>query len=123
MSSKNASKLQQEEPVKKTPPTASGKDCNENEIDALFSSFNRPSNSTVSKKKGKGKQKGLEQKRRKIVKEGADAEDNFNFSDSRGLKTSGRKYIDGLPVYTADELGIGKGGDTKLCPFDCDCCF
>ena len=70
MSSKNASKLQQEEPVKNTPPTASGKDCNENEIDALFSSFNRPSNSTVSKKKGKGKQKGLEQKRRKIVKEG-----------------------------------------------------
>ena len=70
MSSKNASKLQQEEPVKKTPPTASGKDCNENEIDALFSSFNRPSNSTVSKKKGKRKQKGLEQKRRKIVKEG-----------------------------------------------------
>ena len=53
MSSKNASKLQQEEPVKKTPPTASGKDCNENEIDALFSSFNRPSNSTVSKKKRK----------------------------------------------------------------------
>lgn len=27
-------------------------------------------------------------------------------------------------MYTFDELGMDddKGGDTALCPFDCDCC-
>jgi len=36
-----------------------------------------------------------------------------------------RKYTeDGLPIYTTAELGLSnKGGDTNLCPFDCDCCF
>ena len=30
---------------------------------------------------------------------------------------------DGLPIYTAKSLGIGRGGDTPDCPFDCWCCF
>lgn len=30
---------------------------------------------------------------------------------------------EGLPVYTADELSVGAGGDTDQCPFDCTCCF
>lgn len=36
-----------------------------------------------------------------------------------------RKYTeDGLPIYTPAELGLSnKGGDTDLCPFDCNCCF
>lgn len=25
-------------------------------------------------------------------------------------------------MYNEDELKIGQGGDTLLCPFDCDCC-
>ena len=25
---------------------------------------------------------------------------------------------EGLPIYTLDELKIGKGGDTEQCPFD-----
>jgi hypothetical protein len=34
-----------------------------------------------------------------------------------------RRYTeDGLPIYTVEELGIGKGGNTPLCPIDCDCC-
>ncbi|EOB14778.1 hypothetical protein NBO_16g0063 [Nosema bombycis CQ1] len=36
---------------------------------------------------------------------------------------SDRKFIDGLPIYTVEELKIGKGGDTEDCPFDCDCCY
>ena len=36
----------------------------------------------------------------------------------------GRKVTqDGYKVYKLEELGVGKGGDTDLCPFDCDCCF
>lgn len=29
----------------------------------------------------------------------------------------------GMNIYSVDSLKIGKGGDTALCPFDCDCCF
>ncbi len=36
---------------------------------------------------------------------------------------TGRKTAEGLKLYTEDELKIGKGGDTKFCPIDCDCCF
>jgi nitric oxide reductase activation protein len=33
-------------------------------------------------------------------------------------------YTDeGLPVYSAESLNIGKGGGTPDCPFDCWCCF
>ena len=34
-----------------------------------------------------------------------------------------RYDADGLPIYTTASLGIGGGGDTPDCPFDCDCCF
>ncbi|KAF8898586.1 hypothetical protein BD779DRAFT_1687491 [Infundibulicybe gibba] len=45
-----------------------------------------------------------------------------NFNDSRG-STSRKKTEEGWAVYKEDELGIGdQGGDTPLCPFDCDCC-
>ena len=30
-----------------------------------------------------------------------------------------RSTTDGYKVYTEDELKLGKGGDTDLCPFDC----
>ena len=29
----------------------------------------------------------------------------------------------GLNVYKAHALGLGHGGNTRLCPFDCSCCF
>ena len=47
-------------------------------------------------------------------------EDPFD-PHSRG---KARKYApDGTPIYNEDELNIGRGGNTPLCPFDCDCCF
>ena len=50
--------------------------------------------------------------------------DDDDFSDSRGLKKKARKMVDGVKVYTEAELRLGQGGgDTALCPFDCDCCF
>ncbi|GAA5993474.1 hypothetical protein JCM11641_002669 [Rhodosporidiobolus odoratus] len=48
------------------------------------------------------------------------AEEEERFMDSRGTR---RKTDDGLPIYDTAELRIGLGGDTELCPFDCDCCF
>lgn len=29
----------------------------------------------------------------------------------------------GFNVYKAHHLGLGRGGGTPLCPFDCKCCF
>lgn len=42
------------------------------------------------------------------------------------VAAKGRKRTEeGYAIYTEDELGLGRkgGGDTDLCPFDCDCCF
>lgn len=35
-----------------------------------------------------------------------------------------RRTEEGYAIYNEEELGFNKkGGDTDLCPFDCDCCF
>ncbi|BGP33405.1 hypothetical protein JCM10296v2_005205 [Rhodotorula toruloides] len=48
------------------------------------------------------------------------AEEEERFMDSRGNR---KRTEDGLPIYSEAELKIGFGGDTPLCPFDCDCCY
>lgn len=80
-----------------------------------------------------------------------DEEDDDGFADSRGTRSSRGKLLssftshpldnknpifkypllhshqakteDGLLIYSATEMNIGKGGDTEDCPFDCWCCF
>jgi len=50
-------------------------------------------------------------------------EDEERFKDSRGTGPR-RKTEEGFSIYKEDELGItDQGGDTPLCPFDCQCCF
>jgi len=45
------------------------------------------------------------------------------FEDSRGSDDR-RKTEEGWLVYKEHELGLNsEGGDTPLCPFDCNCCF
>ena len=34
-----------------------------------------------------------------------------------------KDLIDGLKIYSINELNIGKGGGTEDCPFDCKCCY
>ncbi|KAH7921782.1 DUF1764-domain-containing protein [Leucogyrophana mollusca] len=61
-------------------------------------------------------------RQKKSTKEKA-KDDEERFKDSRGNGPR-RKTEDGFNIYKEDELGIGnEGGDTPLCPFDCDCCF
>lgn len=45
------------------------------------------------------------------------------FSDS--IFRPRKKTADGLSIYTEEELGFGEpdAGGSRLCPFDCDCCF
>ncbi|PJF20160.1 hypothetical protein PSACC_00007 [Paramicrosporidium saccamoebae] len=47
-----------------------------------------------------------------------------DIGDTRGKKKKARPLTDdGLPIFTAEEMGLNKGGDTADCPFDCSCCF
>lgn len=60
---------------------------------------------------------------REETRRGTAVLDDDQFADSRGEKRK-RKTVDGLKVYTEEELGLNNGGgDTELCPFDCNCCF
>ncbi|KAK9840437.1 hypothetical protein WJX74_009945 [Apatococcus lobatus] len=34
-----------------------------------------------------------------------------------------RQDDEGLPIYSPEELNLGRGGETGDCPFDCSCCF
>jgi hypothetical protein len=49
-------------------------------------------------------------------------EDDFGFTRSSNL-TSSNSYNGPVKMYQIEELNMGKGGDTELCPFDCDCCY
>lgn len=52
-------------------------------------------------------------------------ESNVDMFDNEQTARSKRKTADGLAIYKEEELGIGRAdaGGTRLCPFDCDCCF
>lgn len=42
----------------------------------------------------------------------------------KGNSSQRARTEEGFLIYTEEELRIsGEGGDTPLCPFDCDCCF
>jgi hypothetical protein len=56
-------------------------------------------------------------------KRAAPATEDDEFFDSRGLLNKKRKKVDGVYVYYLDELGVGQGGGTPDCPFDCKCCY
>ncbi|KAN0061721.1 hypothetical protein ACQY0O_005713 [Thecaphora frezii] len=72
----------------------------------------------------KSKSAGKRHSRQAATLQGYDPEKQKEleeFMDSRG--SSRKRTEDGLPIYSEAELRIGEGGDTPLCPFDCDCCF
>ncbi|KAK0465424.1 DUF1764-domain-containing protein [Desarmillaria tabescens] len=80
--------------------------------------------STVSAPKRIKQTKGSDRSKIKPFKSEKDAKgDEERFKDSRGSGPR-RKTEEGWSVYKEDELGMtNEGGDTPLCPFDCDCCF
>eukprot|EP01062_Namystynia_karyoxenos_P050968 TRINITY_DN39814_c0_g1_i1.p1 TRINITY_DN39814_c0_g1~~TRINITY_DN39814_c0_g1_i1.p1 ORF type:complete len:294 (+),score=79.56 TRINITY_DN39814_c0_g1_i1:56-937(+) len=49
-------------------------------------------------------------------------DDDFLDLRGEGRMSSKRRSKDGLPLVAADALNLGGGGNTALCPFDCDCC-
>ncbi|AFN82655.1 hypothetical protein EROM_030340 [Encephalitozoon romaleae SJ-2008] len=74
----------------------------ENDIEAIFSKVDSPKICKV-----------------KEGKEDEESDKGRYFSVGEG----GRRYHEGLPVYTLEELQLGDGGgDTEDCPIYCDCC-
>ena len=49
--------------------------------------------------------------------------DDRCFIVMHAVHCSCRMGADGLKVFTEEELKVGQGGNTDLCPFDCQCCF
>ncbi|KAF6264333.1 hypothetical protein COO60DRAFT_1698379 [Scenedesmus sp. NREL 46B-D3] len=67
--------------------------------------------------------KQVEEARRQAKRPKVEGSKDDIFGESTG---KARKRTDeGYAIYGEDELGLGKkgGGDTPLCPFDCDCCY
>ncbi|ETL91451.1 hypothetical protein F442_10296 [Phytophthora nicotianae P10297] len=123
---KNAGAATTNDAAKTEKPTA-----NSGEIDDLFASLK-----TEKQKKSIAEQQQKlaeeeEERREKKEKERLQQQikkleaQNTN-STAVGLNPDPRpvRYDeDGLPIYTEASLQIGKGGNTKDCPFDCWCCF
>lgn len=70
---------------------------------------------TAASKPKKGKKKATA---------AAPPDDLASFTSSRGLDDSRKRTEEGYRIYTEEELGLNStgGGDTPLCPFDCNCC-
>ncbi|KAI0735289.1 hypothetical protein C8Q76DRAFT_711736 [Earliella scabrosa] len=82
-----------------------------------------PSASLPSAKKSKPLKADKSAAVTKVKKPKKDREEEQRFKDSRGTGPR-RKTEEGFAIYKEDELGIStEGGDTPLCPFDCQCCF
>lgn len=76
-----------------------------------------------AKKKSKLSSTATTLKKKAAKGRDGDDDDDASFRDSRGTGPR-RKTEEGYRIFKEDELGITDvGGDTPLCPFDCDCCF
>ncbi|CAN8299340.1 unnamed protein product [Cochlearia groenlandica] len=51
--------------------------------------------------------------------------DGFSSNGNHTRNRPRKRTEDGLVVFTEEELGVNKAnaGYTRLCPFDCNCCF
>ncbi|KAK8792856.1 hypothetical protein WA158_005020 [Blastocystis sp. Blastoise] len=85
------------------------------DMDSLFSDAKTKKQQKVDEETKKNREE-----MRKVRKE-LDARTQFKQQESIQFTRIDKET--GLKVYTPESLGIGKGGNTPLCPFDCDCCF
>lgn len=98
-----------------------GVDGDDNELDAIFAvaSKGRKKQEKGERKRKVGGENGWAGNQSVVVAGSKD--DLFGVAGGDG----GRKRTEeGYRVFREEELGLaGGGGDTPLCPFDCDCCF
>lgn len=97
--------------------------------DSLDSVFQKAKETKEKNKKKKEKEEKREQMR--IKKEFEAINEMKTANGGLYLISMWIIYIDpigydeesGMKIYREDQLNLGKGGNTPLCPFDCDCCF
>eukprot|EP00727_Mastigamoeba_balamuthi_P000251 m51a1_g10222 hypothetical protein (127) ;mRNA; f:132821-133290 len=116
----------------KKPAAAKGKGKT-NEIDALFGAKKRAKATPAPKEAAEQHDAAAPAPKGKRARTAAAAPapkksargsgpDLDTLMDPNG-KMGGRKVVDGLRVFTLDELEVNpNSGGTPLCPFDCDCC-
>ncbi|WCJ40332.1 hypothetical protein M5689_021255 [Euphorbia peplus] len=115
-SSKTSMVAEEAVAIEPTKPSSTPKKASK-EIDDIFAGKKRKKPEKETEEESK-KSKSVKKKNTKKSKESE--EGRFTDPPSRSRK----KTEDGFTVYTEEELGIkSNGGGTKLCPFDCDCCF
>lgn len=99
--------------------------CNKfgKEIDDIFSGKKRKK--TEAEKEGDDVGRKSKKAQKKNLQPRNEGPRDINRSVDKVPNMPRKKTGDGLVIYTKDELGIDKGdaGGTRLCPFDCDCCF
>lgn len=105
-------------------PTPTAKNQDKAELDDLFGDITRSKHQSASKAGILPKKVGSEfQKAEKEDPAASHAavQDDMGWL---GQDATGRaRTEEGFLIYTYDELKFEEGGDTELCPFDCDCCF
>ncbi|EUR70134.1 hypothetical protein PFAG_03291 [Plasmodium falciparum Santa Lucia] len=91
-------------------------------IEDIFS--NKKVKENNNKKVKEDNNKKIKEDNKLINKNEANKKNNNKISNNKKKIESERlRTPDGLPIYSMDELNMGKGGYTKNCPFDCNCCF
>ncbi|KAM3147058.1 hypothetical protein pb186bvf_000774 [Paramecium bursaria] len=71
------------------------------------------------------KQKPIKEKDKKLdPKQQVQKTKKVNKSKEKQQVSNKQKFTEeGFKIYTEDDLKLEKGGNTNLCPFDCECCF
>ncbi|PNW78943.1 hypothetical protein CHLRE_09g395325v5 [Chlamydomonas reinhardtii] len=90
------------------------------EIDDIFSAGKKKAAENAKEKEKRAAEQAEQEPAAKVPKVAGNKDDIFGEQTGKGRK----RTEEGFAIYTEDELGLGrKGGDTDLCPFDCECCF
>lgn len=109
-------KTQPQAPVKKVVQKSDS--TAKKQLEDLFRGVKKPK-TTLPVEEAKPKEKESEP----APPQRGSADDLFGNGQSKA-KTSRRVTEEGWPVYTLEEIGLSNtGGDTKDCPFDCNCCY
>eukprot|EP00878_Enallax_costatus_P005690 GHUV01005967.1.p1 GENE.GHUV01005967.1~~GHUV01005967.1.p1 ORF type:complete len:158 (+),score=39.64 GHUV01005967.1:99-572(+) len=112
-------------------PASTGKKRAKDEIDAIFGS--KKKKEIVEQHEEPGDEQEVNRELQDIAKQVAAEKAKVKKPKVEGSKddifgeqtgAARKRTAEGYAIYGEDELGLGKkGGDTPLCPFDCDCCY
>ncbi|GFR45278.1 hypothetical protein Agub_g6386 [Astrephomene gubernaculifera] len=90
------------------------------EIDDIFSAGKKKAQESAAEKRAAEDAEPKDDAPSKKPRVEGSKDDIFGEATGKGRK----RTEEGYAIYSEEELGLAKkGGDTDLCPFDCDCCY